>query len=167
MPCATSPPTTGSAWTKRSNGSPVPKDSVGSAPRSLAINPTTTTSDGSTWEPTRSPLMLAGDVVWIDFGIPAGSEPGFVRPAVVVTADVILGASPRTVHVVPITSNVERSLPPEVPVRATGLQRPSSAQCHLCTVISVERIVNPEGGNIGTSSLAQVRSLLADLLDIP
>jgi mRNA interferase MazF len=111
--------------------------------------------------------MLAGDVVWVDFGVPAGSEPGFIRPAVLVTANMILGSNPRTVHVIPITTNVERSLPTEVPVHATGLERPSAAQCHLCTVISTERIVNRDNGNIGGSALAQLRSLLADLFDLP
>jgi mRNA-degrading endonuclease toxin of MazEF toxin-antitoxin module len=65
--------------------------------------------------------MHAGDVVEVDFGVPEGSEPGFVRPAVVITADLILAAGPRTLHVVPITSNTSRSLPTEVPVSASGL----------------------------------------------
>lgn len=111
--------------------------------------------------------MRAGDVVEVDFGVPAGSEPGFVRPAVVVTADLILLPSPRTVHVVPVTSNVARSLPTEVVVSAPGLDRPSAAQCHLCTVVSTERISQFGRGSIGAASLAQLRSILGDLLDLP
>jgi len=110
--------------------------------------------------------MRAGDVVEVDFGVPAGSEPGFVRPAVVVTADLILLSSPRTAHVVPVTSNVARSLPTEVMVSAPGLDRPSAAQCHLCTVVSTERIQFGRG-SIGAASLAQLRSILGDLLDLP
>ncbi|HSH61177.1 MAG TPA: type II toxin-antitoxin system PemK/MazF family toxin [Acidimicrobiales bacterium] len=111
--------------------------------------------------------MLAGDVVEVDFGVPAGSEPGFVRPAIVVTADLILQARPRTIHVVPVTSNTSRALPTEILVSATGLGQRSSAQCHLCTVVSTERVVADDGGSIGAASLAQVRSLVGDLLDIP
>ncbi len=111
--------------------------------------------------------MRAGDVVSVDFGVPIGSEPGFVRPAVVVTADLILDAAPRTIHVVPITGNVERSLPTEVPVDGSGLDRPSVAQCHLCSVVSADRLVDDQGGSIGPAALAEIRSLLADLLDIP
>lgn len=111
--------------------------------------------------------MRAGDVLVIDFGTPAGSEPGFARPAVLVTADMVLEASPRIVHVVPITGNVERSLPTELRVQAAGLDRPSAAQAHLCTVISVERIVTADNGNIGRVALAQLRSVISDLLDIP
>ena len=111
--------------------------------------------------------MHAGDVIEVDFGMPAGSEPGFVRPAVVVTADLILAASPRTLHVVPVTSNTSRSLPTEVPVSASGLDRPSAAQCHLCTVISTQRATPGDRGSVGAASLAQIRSVLGDLLDIP
>lgn len=111
--------------------------------------------------------MQAGDVVEVDFGEPAGSEPGFLRPAIVVTADLILEGRPRTIHVVPITSNTSRSLPTEILVSATGLDRPSAAQCHLCTVVSTGRITSADRGTIGAASLAQVRSVLGDLLDIP
>jgi len=38
--------------------------------------------------------MLAGDLIQVDFGVPAGREPGFVRPAVVVTADAVLAFEP-------------------------------------------------------------------------
>lgn len=111
--------------------------------------------------------MRPGDVVWVDFGIPAGSEPGFVRPAILVTAELVLRSTPRTVHVVPTTTNLARGLPTEVPVHAEGLVQPSAAQAHLCTVISTERITRTDIGNIGSASLAQIRSLIADLLDLP
>ncbi len=111
--------------------------------------------------------MRPGDVVRVDFGIPAGSEPGFTRPAIVVPAAAVLASKPRTVHVVPVTSTVSRSLSTEVAIEATGIDRPSVAQAHLCTVISADRIVPPDGGNVGAASLAQIRSLLADLLDLP
>jgi len=110
--------------------------------------------------------MRAGDVVGVDFGVPVGSEPGFVRPAIVVTADLILPARPRTVHVVPITSNTSRSLPTEIVVSAAGLDKSSMAQCHLCTVVSAERVARDERGNVGAVSLAEIRSVLGDLLDI-
>lgn len=113
-------------------------------------------------------MMRAGEVVEVDFGVPSGSEPGFRRPAVVVTSDRVLEGRPRTVHVVPITSNVRRDLPTEVRVSASVLGPPSVAQCHLCTVVDVARItVTGGGGDVGPASLAAMRAVLADLLDIP
>ncbi len=111
--------------------------------------------------------VQAGDVVGVDFGVPRGSEPGFVRPAVVVTANLILQARPRTIHVVPVTSNVSRSLPTEIIVSSTGLDHPSVAQCHLCTVVSTERLMDEDRGNIGGAALAAIRAVLGDLLDVP
>ena len=110
--------------------------------------------------------MRAGDVVEVDFGIPVGSEPGFRHPAVVVTADLVLEARPRTVHVVFVTSNTKRALPTEVPIDGARLTKDSVVQCHLCTVVSPLRIVDDRSGNVGPASLASIRAVLADLLDI-
>lgn len=111
--------------------------------------------------------MRAGEVVEVDFGVPAGSEPGFRRPAVVVTSDLVLEGRPRTIHVVPITSNTKRSLPTEVLVSADGMRVESVAQCHLCTVVSTERILESTSlGSIGSVALAAIRSVIGDLLDI-
>ena len=110
--------------------------------------------------------MRAGDIHHVDFGDPIGSEPGFVRPALLVTSDNVLERNPRTVHVVPITSNALQALPTEVLLDQTGLPKQSAAQVHLCTVISTARIVtNDTEGNVGPTALAQIRSVLADLLD--
>jgi hypothetical protein len=52
------------------------------------------------------------------------------------------------------------------PAGTAGLDRPSAAQCHLCTVVSTKTITSADRGTIGAASLTQVRSVLADLLDI-
>ena len=109
--------------------------------------------------------MLAGDVVSVDFGIPQGSEPGFQRPAVVMTANVVLQQEPRTVHVVPLTTNIGRRLPTEVSVDVDGLL-PSAAQCHLLTVVSSSRIEPPTVGTVGAAVLVQIREVIVDLLDL-
>lgn len=111
--------------------------------------------------------MRSGEVVTVDFGVPTGTEPGFARPAVVVTADAVLDGRPRTIHVVPLTGNLERRLPTEVVVHPAGLDRPSAAQCHLCSLVSVVRVTEAgTGATIGAVALAQVRSVVADLLDL-
>jgi mRNA-degrading endonuclease toxin of MazEF toxin-antitoxin module len=104
--------------------------------------------------------------VRVDFGVPLGSEPGFERPAVVLTADAVLEFAPRTMHVAPLTGNVERRLPAEVVLDPSATATPSAVQCHLATVIAAERIVATDLGSIGPVALAQVRAVLADLLDL-
>lgn len=108
--------------------------------------------------------MQPGEVVIVDFGIPIGSEPGFRRPAIILTAAAVLEGRPRTVHVVPVSSNVERGLPTELSIDA--VHQPSVAQVHLLTVTSTERIVERTGSNVGPATLAGIRSIAADLLDI-
>lgn len=110
--------------------------------------------------------LHAGDLVEVDFGSPIGSEPGFVRPALVVSAEAYLGGEPRTFHVVPCTSNTERSLLTEVPLSATELEVASVAQCHLLSVISRMRLTGRTFGRVSTGDLYAVRAVLADLLDI-
>ena len=111
--------------------------------------------------------MQAGDIITVDFGVPAGSGPGFERPAVVVTADLVVAQMPRTFHVVPVTSNVQRAMATDIPVQGDGLDKNSVGQCHLLTVAEIERVKDDGGrGNVGPVTLARLRSVIADRLDL-
>jgi mRNA interferase MazF len=109
--------------------------------------------------PATSP-MRAGDVLRVDFGTPARGEPGFVRPAVVVTSDDVLEFRQAAVVVVPCTTT-RRGWLTEVEVAEFGL-----AQAHLPTTISVDRVVEPAGANIGPAALRQIRELIGELLEL-
>ncbi len=114
----------------------------------------------------RSPNMLAGDIIRVDFGVPRRSEPGLVHYAVVVTANNTLIAGPRTVQLVPLTTNAERNYPSDLPLE-TQLPVVSIAQCHLITTIDlVARVDEVDYGNVGAQQLSQIRTLLGALLDI-
>jgi hypothetical protein len=41
------------------------------------------------------------------------------------------------------------------------------AQAHLCAVVSTSRVVAQDLGNIGSTALNQIRSVISDLLDLP
>ena len=105
-------------------------------------------------------LTRAGDVVHCDFGTPARGEPGFVRPAVVVTSDDVLEFRQHAIVVVPCTTR-RRGWLSEVDVTGFGV-----AQAHLPTTISVDRVVETTGTNVGPVTLRQIRELIADLLGI-
>lgn len=113
-------------------------------------------------------MLTSGDVVLLDLGVPEGREAGFLRPAVLVTADRILSAPPTVVHVVPLTSTVRRFEAEVVvePSPANGLDVVSAVQCQHVRSISPARITDTVG-NIGPVALAQVRETLAVLLDLP
>lgn len=104
--------------------------------------------------------MRAGDVVRCDFGTPARGEPGFVRPAIVITSDDVLEFRQHAVVVVPC-STTRRGWLTEVDVAGFGV-----AQTHLPTTISVDRIVETTETNVGPVTLRQMRELIADLLGL-
>ena len=113
-------------------------------------------------------MLTSGDVVELDLGLPTGSEAGFRHPAVVVTAQRILDAAPSVIQVVPLTSRL-RAFSSEVeidPHPANGLDRRSAAQCHHVRAVSTRR-TDSVRGNVGPAALAQIREVLAVVLDIP
>jgi mRNA interferase MazF len=75
-------------------------------------------------------VIRHGDVVWVDFGSPPGSEPAKLRPAVVMQEDWLLATEIGTVLVVPFTSNTALEAFPGnvlVPVESSGLDKDSVA----------------------------------------
>jgi mRNA interferase MazF len=112
-------------------------------------------------------MLTPGDVVQLELGVPAGSEAGLRRPAVVVTAARLLAQGPRVIHVVPLTTTL-RGYESEVdliPDPANGLHTNSAAQCQHIRAIATER-VQDNIGNVGPAVLAQIREVLAVLLDL-
>lgn len=113
-------------------------------------------------------MQTSGDVVDLDLGLPQGREAGFCHPAVVVSAQRILGAEPSVVCVVPLTSSVRGFLsePAIEPDNHNGLVVRSVARCQHLRAVSTARIVSSLG-NVGAATLAQVRETIATMLDIP
>lgn len=113
-------------------------------------------------------MPTSGDVVDLDLGSPEGMEAGFRHPAVLVTAQRILNADPSVVYVVPLTSTI-RGFDSEVtiePDAANGLQLTSAAQCQHLRAVSTRRITSTSG-NVGAMMLAQIREMIAVILDLP
>ena len=111
-------------------------------------------------------MLISGDVVDVDLGLPAGREAGLARPAVVVTAQEILKREPNVIQVVPLTSTV-RDFGSEVHIsgEGSGLDRDSNAQCQHLRSVAVSRVLRRRG-NVGNVNLARLREIIALLLDI-
>ncbi len=75
-------------------------------------------------------VLTSDDVVAVDLGTPTGREAGYRRPAVVVTAQRLLDASPSVLQVVSLTSTL-RGFGSEVEIDADP-QRPRSFVCRQC-----------------------------------
>lgn len=110
----------------------------------------------------------AGDIVEVDFGMLVGSEAGFRRPGIVVTADAFLRLRPTTVFLVPLTST-RRSFPSHVEVEANAtnqLQVLSYAPVEQLRAIAVERC-GPPTGNVGQAVTHQILDVLAMITGMP
>ncbi|GAA4392993.1 hypothetical protein GCM10023153_12660 [Ornithinibacter aureus] len=112
-------------------------------------------------------MLTPGDVVELDLGMPAGSEAGLRRPAIVVTAARVLRGGPNVVQVVPLTrtqrdSSTEVSIDPDEDNRLVAR---SSAQCQHARSVATTRI-HDRTGNVGPVALNEVRETLALLLDL-
>lgn len=104
--------------------------------------------------------MRAGDVLRVDFGNPARGEPGFVRPAIVVTSNDVLEFRQSAVVVVPCTTT-RRGWLTEIDIAEFGV-----AQSHLPTTISVDRVLEVTESNVGAATLRQIREMIAELLEL-
>ena len=111
-------------------------------------------------------MLISGDVVDVDLGVLLGSEAGFPRPVVVVTAQLILDQQPTVIQVVPLTSTI-RNFRSEVVIepQQSGLAHISAAQCQHIRAISTARISQPRG-NVGAVKLRSMREVLALLMDL-
>lgn len=112
-------------------------------------------------------MLTPGDIVELDLGVPAGSEAGLRRPAIVVTAGRILIGGPNVVQVVPLTRTIRESGAEVVidPDGGNGLAARSSAQCQHVRSVATTRI-HRRTGNVGPVVLGEVRESLALLLDV-
>ncbi len=90
--------------------------------------------------------MRRGDILLVDLDPELGSDANKRRPAVIVSNDGANLAATRlgrgVVTVVPVTSNIERIYPFQVPLPAatTGLERDSKAQAEQVRSVAVERV---------------------------
>ena len=112
--------------------------------------------------------MNFGDIVTVDFGTPIGSEAGFTRPAIIVTADAFLRFRPSTVFVVPLTTT-ERTFPSHVAIEPddlNGLTTPSVALVEQMRAVASERC-SASHGNVGPVVSHQILDIVAMITGIP
>lgn len=85
-------------------------------------------------------VVERGQVWWADMDEPAGSEPGFRRPVLIVQSDAFNRSRLRTVVAVVLTSNVRLVDAPGnvlIPARVAGLSKDSVA--NVSQIITIDR----------------------------
>lgn len=105
-------------------------------------------------------MIAQGDIWWADLGAPAGSEPGFRRPVVVVQGDSFNRSRIGTVVCVPLTSNLKWAEAPGnvvLPARATKLSKNSVA--NVSQLVTLDRAAL--GEHVGKLSPRRVEMILS------
>jgi mRNA interferase MazF len=103
-------------------------------------------------------VIAQGEVWWADLDPPAGSEPGFRRPVIVVQGDAFNASALRTVVCVVLTSNLRWADAPGnvlLPARSTGLPKPSVANASQLVTLDRDSLAE-RTGRISASNLELV-----------
>jgi mRNA interferase MazF len=102
--------------------------------------------------------MAQGEVWWADLGEPAGSEPGFRRPVVLVQGDAFNRSSLQTVVCVALTGNLRWGDAPgyvRLSARVTGL--PTDSVANVSQVLTLDRTALTERvGRLSATNLGLV-----------
>lgn len=107
-------------------------------------------------------MISQGEIWWADLANPAGSEPGFRRPVVVVQGDSFNRSRIATVLCVPLTSNLKWASAPGnvlLETRLTGLPKESVA--NVSQVVALDRSLLTE--RTGKLSRAKTDLVLAGI----
>ena len=113
-------------------------------------------------------VVERGQIWWADLGEPAGSEPGFRRPILIVQDDAFNRSRLRTVIAVVLTTNVRLLDAPGnvlLAAKATGLPKDSVA--NVSQVVTVDRDFLLElGGRLRGQPLRDVENGLRFVLGL-
>jgi len=93
-------------------------------------------------------VMRRGDIYWVDLGDPVGSEPGYLRPAIVIQEDEFNNSNLATTIILSMTSNIDyRKFPGCVLLKAdeTGLPKDSIANASQIRTVNRARLVECVG----------------------
>lgn len=103
-------------------------------------------------------VISQGDIYWIELEEPAGSEPGYRHPHVVVQNNLFNRSRIRTVLVCPLTSNLRRAAAPgNVLLEAKESNLPKQSVVNVSQLFTVDKAQLDEYvGTLSTKRLAEI-----------
>ncbi len=101
-----------------------------------------------------------GDIWWVDFGTPRGSEQGGRRPALIVQNDTGNVSSSATI-IAAITSKKKRAYPfhVDISMHESGLPQDSTVLLEQLLTISQDRLVS-QAGSLSTAKIREIDTAL-------
>jgi mRNA interferase MazF len=114
-------------------------------------------------------VVQRGEVWWADFDEPAGSEPGYRRPVLLIQADAFSRSRLQTTIAVVLTSTVRLLDAPGnvlVPKAVSGLPKDSVA--NVSQIVTLDRdFLTERTGKVPSRVMAAVDAGLKLVLDLP
>ena len=111
-------------------------------------------------------MIAQGEVWWADLAEPAGSEPGYRRPVVILQGDAFNASRLRTVVCVALTSNLRWEDAPGnvlLPAPATGL--PKASVANVTQIVTIDReALTERAGRLSASNIELVLAGIDTLL---
>jgi mRNA interferase MazF len=107
-------------------------------------------------------VINQGDVYWIDFGDPSGSNLGFLRPAVVIQNNVFNQSRINTVVVCALTSNLQRAnAPGNVLLEDDEANLPKQSVINISQLFTVDKLDLVE--KIGSLPSKRIRQIVSGI----
>ena len=104
-------------------------------------------------------VINQGDIYWVEVDEPAGSEPGYTHPHVVVQNNLYNQSKIRTVITCVLTSNMKlANLPGNVLLEKGEASLPKASVVNVSQILTVDK--TQLGEYIGTLSLQRVNEIL-------
>lgn len=112
--------------------------------------------------------MTRGEIWWLDFGIPYGSEPGYRRPAVVIQENTFNKSNINTTVVIPLTTNlsmVEYPCNEFLSANETGLPKDSIVLTPQIGVVDKNRL-EERVSKLSAETMQRISRSVIKLLDL-
>lgn len=108
-------------------------------------------------------VIRQGDIYWIDLEVPAGSDPGYRHPHVIVQNNLLNQSRIHTVVVCQLTSNLKRAeAPGNILLTKEETNLPKDSVVNVTQILTVDKTRLDE--YIGTLPTRRVREILNGIL---
>lgn len=113
-------------------------------------------------------VVSQGEIWWANMRTPIGSEPGYIRPVVIIQSDSFNHSRLNTVIVAVLTSNLKRlSAPGNVALSKTQSTLPKDSVVNVSQIIALDKSQLLENvGKISDSKLRQIQNGLRLVFDL-
>jgi len=112
--------------------------------------------------------MERGEIYWVNFGVPTGSEPGYRRPAVILQSNTFNQTRIRTTICAILTSNLELlEAPGNILIEKTVSNLPKDSVLNISQIYTVDRkSIEERIGRLPERYIPRIDSSIRLIMDV-